>query len=188
MPLRDRSKAGLRQLRSWTLQKPQIDRREHQDDSDVYYQPLPELVLEEQDVHADHDGYQHEHVKRDGCLSSHLPFLLPATEWSKSGAGLGGAVVWSAHWHRCCDDNQDQGAEVPGVEHDGEPRWEPRGRTTLRFSGRARAQDPAYRQTHPRQVFDLGNLSRSRVLPASDPERLLLLAESIGGAGRSRGD
>jgi len=77
----------LRRLRSWTLQKPQIDRPEHQDDSDVYYQPLPELVLEEQDVHADHDGYQHEHAKRDGCLSSHLPFLLPATEWSKSGAG-----------------------------------------------------------------------------------------------------
>ena len=37
-----------------------IQRREHQDNSDVYYQPLPELVPEEQDVHADHDGYQRE--------------------------------------------------------------------------------------------------------------------------------
>ncbi len=58
-------------LRSWTLQEPEIERREDQDNSDVYYQPLPELVPEEQDVHADHDGYQREHVKHDGCLSSH---------------------------------------------------------------------------------------------------------------------
>ena len=36
-------------------------RREHQDDPDVYYQPLPELVSEEQDVHTDHDSYQREH-------------------------------------------------------------------------------------------------------------------------------
>ena len=51
-------------------------------------QPLPELVPEEQDVHADHDGYQCEHVKHDGCLSSHRSFLLCATERSKSGAGF----------------------------------------------------------------------------------------------------
>ena len=39
---------------------------------------------EEQDVHADYDGYQREHVKHDGCLSSHRFYLLCATEWSKS--------------------------------------------------------------------------------------------------------
>jgi hypothetical protein len=50
---------------SWTLQEPQIERREHQDNSDVHHQPLPEPVPEEQDVHADHDGHH-----RDGCLSS----------------------------------------------------------------------------------------------------------------------
>ena len=60
----------LLRLRSWTLQEPQIERREHQDNSDVHYQPLPEPVPEEQNVHADHDSYQHEHVKHDGC--SHL--------------------------------------------------------------------------------------------------------------------
>src|SRR5262245_48226818 len=65
---------------SWTLQEPQIERREHQDNSDVHYQPLPEPVPEEQDVHADHDGYQREHVKHDGCLSSHPSFLLRAAE------------------------------------------------------------------------------------------------------------
>src|SRR5262249_57428524 len=62
------------------LQEPQIERREHQDNSDVYYQPLPEPVPEEQDVHADHDGYQREQVKHDRCLSSHPSFLLRAAE------------------------------------------------------------------------------------------------------------
>ena len=71
----------------WTPQEPQTKGREHQDDPYVYYQPFPELVLEEQDVHTDHDGHQREHVKCDGRLSSHRSCLLCATEWSKSGAG-----------------------------------------------------------------------------------------------------
>jgi hypothetical protein len=71
---------------SWTLQEPQTKRRKHQDDPDVYYQPLPELVPEEQDVNTDHDAYQREHVKRDGRLSSHRSCLLCATQWNKSGA------------------------------------------------------------------------------------------------------
>jgi hypothetical protein len=33
-------------------------------------------MSEEQDVHADHDGYQREHVKHDGCPFSHLSLLL----------------------------------------------------------------------------------------------------------------
>jgi hypothetical protein len=48
--------------------------------SDVHHQPLPEPVPEEQDIHADHDGYQREHVKHDGCLSSHTSFLVRATD------------------------------------------------------------------------------------------------------------
>jgi hypothetical protein len=64
--------------RSWTLQEPQTKRREHQDNSDVYDQALPEPVPEEQDVHADHDGYQRDHVKHDSCLSSHRGFPLYA--------------------------------------------------------------------------------------------------------------
>jgi hypothetical protein len=74
-------------LHSWTLQEPEIKRPEYQNNSDVYYQPFPELVPEEQDVHANHDGYQREHVKRDDCRSSHRFVLLCATEWSKSDAG-----------------------------------------------------------------------------------------------------
>src|ERR1700721_794030 len=68
----------MRRLRSWTLQEPQVEHREHQDDPDIHQQPLPEPVPEEQDIHADHDGYQHEHVERDACLSSLPSFLLPA--------------------------------------------------------------------------------------------------------------
>src|SRR6516225_6811072 len=60
-----------RRLRSWALHEPPIERPEYQDNADVHYQPLPEVVPEEQDVHADHDGYQREHVKHDGCLFSH---------------------------------------------------------------------------------------------------------------------
>ena len=38
----------LRQLlRSWTLQEPQIERREYQDDPDVHDQPRPEVVPED---------------------------------------------------------------------------------------------------------------------------------------------
>ena len=37
----------FRRLRLWTLQEPQIERHEYQDDSDVYYQPCPEMVPEE---------------------------------------------------------------------------------------------------------------------------------------------
>ena len=57
--------------RSWTLQEPEIERREYQDNSDVHHQPLPEVVPEEQDVHADHDGYHREHVKHAACPASH---------------------------------------------------------------------------------------------------------------------
>jgi hypothetical protein len=74
-------------LHSWTLQEPEIKRSEYEDNSDVYYQPFPELVPEEQDVHADHDGYQREHVKRGSCWSSHRFVLLCVTEWSKGDAG-----------------------------------------------------------------------------------------------------
>ena len=45
-----------------------------------HYQPLPEPVPEEQDVDTNHDSYQREHVKHDGCLSSHPSFLLRAAE------------------------------------------------------------------------------------------------------------
>jgi hypothetical protein len=44
-----------RLLRSWTLQEPQVERREHQDDPDVHHQPLPEPVPEEQAARSSAD-------------------------------------------------------------------------------------------------------------------------------------
>src|SRR6516162_9712489 len=69
---------GIRGIRSRTPQKPQIDRREYHDNSHVYYQPRPEVMPEEQDIHDDHNGYHREHVKHDSCLSSHRFVLLGA--------------------------------------------------------------------------------------------------------------
>jgi hypothetical protein len=48
---------------------------------------------DEQDVHADDDGCHREHVKHNGCLSSHRFFLLCAKEWNKSGAGFSGTLA-----------------------------------------------------------------------------------------------
>ena len=67
-------------LNGLSLQERQVERPEYENNSDVHYQPLPEPVREEQDVHADHDDYQREHVKHDGYLISHPPFLLRAAE------------------------------------------------------------------------------------------------------------
>ena len=79
-------RAKVCRLRSWALQEPEIERYEYQDNSDVYDQPLPEVVPEEQDVHADHDGYQREHVKHDGGRF-HRFVLVSATVWSENGTG-----------------------------------------------------------------------------------------------------
>jgi hypothetical protein len=68
----------MRRLRSWTLQEPQIECRKYQDNAGVHDQPIPEVVPEEQDVHADHDGYHRKHVKRDGYPVSHR-FILVST-------------------------------------------------------------------------------------------------------------
>jgi len=72
--------------RSPAVQEPQIERPEYQDYSDVHHQPLPQPIPEEQDIHADYDGHQREHVKHDSYLSSHLSFLVHAAELGHSGA------------------------------------------------------------------------------------------------------
>jgi hypothetical protein len=89
-------RADLR--RSSTFQECEIECREYRDDPDVYQQPRPEAVPEEQDVHADHDDYQDEHVKHDGCLASHQFVLLRTTEPGKRGAG----VRRPGHVLHCC--------------------------------------------------------------------------------------
>jgi hypothetical protein len=66
----------VRRLRSWTLEEPEIEGHKYQDNSDVNEQPIPEVVPEEQDVHADHDGYHREHVKHDDRPASHRFILV----------------------------------------------------------------------------------------------------------------
>ena len=61
--------------RSRGLQEPQIEGQEHQHDADVDDQARPEVVAEEQHVHADHDNDQCEHVEPDDERPSHLFFL-----------------------------------------------------------------------------------------------------------------
>jgi signal transduction histidine kinase len=60
-----------------SLQEPQVDHEEYQDDADVRYQPRPEVVPQEQDVHADHDAHHREHVQHYR-QSSHRLVLLCA--------------------------------------------------------------------------------------------------------------
>ena len=50
---------------------PKVERRKRKEDADICDQPLPEVVPEEQDIHAHDNGDQGKHVKRDGPMSSH---------------------------------------------------------------------------------------------------------------------
>jgi hypothetical protein len=45
-------------------------------------------VPEEQDIDADHDGYQRERVRHDGRLSSHRSVLLLSAARSRQGVSL----------------------------------------------------------------------------------------------------
>ena len=72
--------AAFRRLRSSTLKERQVERHEHQDNSDIHYQPPQDVVPEEQNVHADDGSYQCEHVECGGCPCSHRSNLVkPAT-------------------------------------------------------------------------------------------------------------
>ena len=91
-------------LRLRTLQEPQIERRKYQDNPDVHDQPIPELVPEEQDVHADHDGYHREHVKRDGYPVSHRSILvstMPARLTCRPPLIRALASAATEGWHPC---------------------------------------------------------------------------------------
>ena len=50
----------------------QVESREHQDDSNIHYQPFPESVSEEHEIYTDYDGYHRHHVKYDSYLSAHF--------------------------------------------------------------------------------------------------------------------
>src|SRR5215475_10453628 len=77
-----------RTLRRLRFKEPQIERREHQDNSDVHHQPRPELVPEELNVHANHDAYQREHVKHDGTCLPIYPFYYVLRGGARAALGL----------------------------------------------------------------------------------------------------
>ena len=62
---------------SWTPEKPQVESRKHQDDTDIHYQPFPELVSEELEIYADYDGHHRHHAKHDSHLSAHVSQHFP---------------------------------------------------------------------------------------------------------------
>jgi hypothetical protein len=60
----------------WTPQESQVERREHQDDSNIYCQPLPESISEKHEIYTDYDGCHRHNVKPDSYLSTHFNLWL----------------------------------------------------------------------------------------------------------------
>ena len=55
------------------LEEFQVESCKYQDNSYIRYQPFPESVSEEQEIHTEYGGYQQQYVKHDdSCLSFHL--------------------------------------------------------------------------------------------------------------------
>lgn len=54
------------------FQESEVESCEHQDDPYIYRQPLPEPVLEEQDIGRDDHGGHQGYVECGGHLSSHF--------------------------------------------------------------------------------------------------------------------
>jgi hypothetical protein len=55
---------------SWAPEESRIESCEQQDNTNVRYQPFPESVSEEREIHTHYDGYHCHHVKRDSDLST----------------------------------------------------------------------------------------------------------------------
>ncbi|HEY3777499.1 MAG TPA: hypothetical protein VGL35_05535 [Rhizomicrobium sp.] len=53
-------------------QDSEVERCEHQDNSNIHCQPFPEPVSEEPEIHTDDDGCHRQHVKHDNYLSAHF--------------------------------------------------------------------------------------------------------------------
>ncbi len=65
--------------------EPQVEGSEYEDNANVYHQPRPKVVLEEEDVNTNHDAYKRKHVDHDGYVSSHVHILLsPASRENPS--------------------------------------------------------------------------------------------------------
>jgi len=53
------------------LEEYQVENNEHQDNTNIHYQPFPESVSEKHEIYTHYDGCHRQHVKHDGYLSVH---------------------------------------------------------------------------------------------------------------------
>jgi hypothetical protein len=58
--------------RSCTTEESEVESCEHQDNANIYYQPFPESLSEEQEIHTHYNGCHRHHVKHDSYLSAHV--------------------------------------------------------------------------------------------------------------------
>jgi hypothetical protein len=86
------SLSASRTATSWLPEESQVESCEHQDNADIHYQPLPEAISEEHEIHADDDGYHRRQVKYDGYLSAHFR-PCPNLKLQDDLAGLGKEMV-----------------------------------------------------------------------------------------------
>jgi hypothetical protein len=57
---------------SWTPEESRVESYEHQDNANIRYQPFPESVSEDREIHNDYDGCHRHHVKHNSYLSTHF--------------------------------------------------------------------------------------------------------------------
>jgi hypothetical protein len=70
-----RSTGILLPWQSWTPDESQVESCEHRDNANIRYQPFPELVPEEHEIHTDYNGCHRHHVKHDSYLFAHFSTL-----------------------------------------------------------------------------------------------------------------
>src|SRR5215469_13691018 len=58
--------------RSRTPEKSQVEGHEDQDDANIHYQPFPESISEEHEIHTDYHGCHRHHVNHHRYRSAHL--------------------------------------------------------------------------------------------------------------------
>jgi hypothetical protein len=67
------------QLNLRVLYESQIEGCKHQDNADVHYQPFPESIPKEEQIHTNYNGYQHPNVKPDKHTLCHFNLLSTPT-------------------------------------------------------------------------------------------------------------
>jgi hypothetical protein len=59
-----------------SAEESQVESCEHQDNSNIHYQPFPESVSEETEIYTHYNGYHRHRVKHTRYLSAHFSKTL----------------------------------------------------------------------------------------------------------------